>query len=246
MEHPDLGVLVFAAALVAGAVASVAGFGIGSILTPVLAWHAGIKAAVAAVSVPHLLGTVLRFVRLRRDVDRGVLFSFGLASAGGGLVGALLHASASSPVLGLSLGVLLLFAGVMGLTGLAERLRFRGPWAWIAGAASGVFGGLVGNQGGIRSAALLGFGLSKEAFVATATAIALIVDGVRMPVYFGLQAEELAGMWPLILLAGAGVGVGTLAGERLLRRVPQPVFHRVVATLLLALGAFMVFQAGRE
>jgi len=239
------GGLVLLAAVAAGAVASVAGFGIGSLLTPLLAWRLGAKLAVAAVSIPHLAGTAVRFRRLRGHVDRRVLLSFGLASAAGGLLGALLHVYANSPALAVVLGVLLVFAGVLGLTGLADRLHVRGPWAWVAGAASGAFGGLVGNQGGIRSAALLGFGLPKEAFVATATAIALIIDAVRLPVYLETQAGELAGVWPLIALATAGVIVGTLAGERLLRRVPEPVFRRVVAALILALGLVMFFEAGR-
>jgi uncharacterized membrane protein YfcA len=239
------GSLVLLAAAAAGAVASVAGFGIGSILTPLLAWRLGTKLAVAAVSIPHMIGTAVRFWRLRGHVDRRVLLSFGLASAAGGLLGALLHVFFNSPALAVVLGVLLVFAGVMGLTGLAERLRFRGPWAWVAGAASGLFGGLVGNQGGIRSAALLGFGLPKEAFVATATAIALVVDAVRLPVYLVTQAGDLAGAWPVIALATAGVVLGTLAGERVLRRVPEPVFRRVVAALILALGVLMFFEAGR-
>jgi uncharacterized membrane protein YfcA len=239
------GALVLVVAVLAGAVAAVAGFGIGSLLTPLLAWQTGTKLAVAAVSIPHLAGTVLRFWRLRGHIDRRVLLSFGLASAAGGLLGALLHTYANSPALAVVLGVLLVFAGVMGLTGLAERLRFRGPWAWAAGAASGGFGGLVGNQGGIRSAALLGFGLPKEAFVATATAIALVVDAVRMPVYFLVQAEELASIWPLIAVATAGVVAGTLLGERVLRRIPEAVFRKLVAALILALGVLMFFQAAR-
>src|SRR5207248_7189639 len=128
----------------------------------------------------------------------------------------MLHAYANGPALAIVRGVRLGFAGGMGLTGLAERLRFRGPWAWAAGAASGLFGGLVGNQGGIRSAALLGFGLPRERFVGTATAIALVVDAVRMPVYFVGQWRELAAAWPLIAAATAGVLGGTLAGEQVL------------------------------
>jgi uncharacterized membrane protein YfcA len=198
-----------------------------------------------AVSVPHLAGTALRFWQLRGHVDRRVLLSFGLASAAGGLAGALLHAYANSPALAVALGVLLVFAGLTGLTGLADRVRFRGAWAWAAGAASGAFGGLVGNQGGIRSAALQGFGLPKEAFVATATAIALIVDAARMPVYFATQPHELARAWPLVGLATAGVLAGTLAGERFLWRIPGPAFRRVVGALILALGVVMFFEAGR-
>lgn len=80
-------------------------------------------------------------------------------------------------------GALLLFAAASEVSGLARRMRFRGYVAWVAGAVSGLLGGLVGNQGGLRSAALPGFGLSKQSFVATATAVGLIVDGARMPVY---------------------------------------------------------------
>jgi uncharacterized membrane protein YfcA len=237
--------LVSLAAAAAGAIASVAGFGIGSILTPLVAWQEGTKFAVAAVSIPHLAGTAVRCWRLRGHIDRRVLLSFGLASAAGGLLGALLHAYVQSPVLAVVLGVLLVFAGLTELTGLAERLRLRGPWAWAAGAASGGFGGLVGNQGGIRSAALLGFDLPRQSFVATATAIALVVDGVRLPAYLVFQGEELLRAWPLIALATAGVVAGTLAGERVLRQIPEPVFRRVVAALILALGVVMFFEAGR-
>ena len=83
--------LVALAAFVAGAIASVAGFGIGSILTPLLATRLGMKTAVAAVSIPHLAATALRFWMLRRNVDRHILLSFGITSAIGGLAGAIAH-----------------------------------------------------------------------------------------------------------------------------------------------------------
>jgi uncharacterized protein len=237
---------LMAVAIVAGAIASVSGFGIGSILTPLLAWQQGTKLAVAAISIPHLLGTALRFWRLREHIDRHVLLSFGFASAAGGLLGALLHVYFKSTVLAVVLGVLLVFAGLMQLTGMAERMRFQGAWAWVAGAASGGFGGLVGNQGGIRSAALLGFDLPKESFVATATAIALIIDAVRMPVYFVHQWDQLLNSWIPIALAAVGVVVGTLGGERILRQLPERAFRRVIGGMILVLGILMFFEAGMK
>src|ERR1041385_1987638 len=163
--------LLFLAAIVAGAIASVAGFGIGSLLTPLLAVSVGTKLAVAAISIPHFIGTSIRFWRLRASVDRRVLRSFGITSAIGGLAGALLNAQLQSRALTIVFGALLIFVGISGVTGLAQRMRFHGALAWIAGAVSGMFGGLVGNQGGIRSAALLGFDLPRDAFIATATEI---------------------------------------------------------------------------
>lgn len=168
--------LLVLAAVAAGAIASVSGFGIGSILTPLLAAGMGTKLAVVIVAIPHFVGTALRFALIRQHVDKRVLLTFGVTSALGGLAGALLHVWLRGAILSYLLGSLLVFAGVMGLTGHAERMRFGRTSGQIAGALSGVFGGLVGNQGGIRSAALLGFDVSKESFVATATAIGLIVD----------------------------------------------------------------------
>ena len=62
--------LVIATGIVAGAVASVAGFGIGSLLTPVLGMGVGTKVAVAMVSIPHVVGTagtILAAARPRRS-----------------------------------------------------------------------------------------------------------------------------------------------------------------------------------
>lgn len=232
--------IFFVAAVVGGGIASVAGFGIGSILTPALAAKLGTKVAVAAVSIPHLAGTVLRFVLIRQHVNKRVLLGFGIASAAGGLAGALLHTRFSSAVLSYVLGALLIFAGFTGLSGLASRMRFGRRMAWLAGAASGIFGGLVGNQGGIRSAALLGFDIEKESFVATATAIALMVDAARMPVYFVTEAHQLAQVWGYVFVGVVGVVVGTIAGQRVLTRIPERIFRRIVALIILALGIALV------
>lgn len=237
--------LITIAAVLAGSIASIAGFGIGSILTPLLAVRVGTKLAVAAVSVPHLIATALRFWLIREHVNRTVLLSFGITSAAGGLVGALLHTRFNSAVLSYILGGLLVFAGIMGITGWSRKLRFEGAAAWMAGALSGVFGGLVGNQGGIRSAAMLGMRVSKESFVATATGIALVVDGARMPVYAVMQGKQVAEIWPLVLLAIIGVVVGTIAGQRVLRRIPEPVFRRVVSFIILALGISLLLYHGK-
>lgn len=233
---------VTAAAIVAGSIASIAGFGIGSVLTPLLALRVGTRVAVAAVSIPHVFGTAVRFWLLRGHVDRRIFVWFGLTSAAGGLAGALLHAYASNRALTIVFGCLLLFVGVSELTGFMRHVRFGRRAAWVAGALSGVFGGLVGNQGGIRSATLLAFDTEKDAFVETATAIGLVVDAARMPVYILTDWSELLHIWPVIAVAIGGVVTGTVVGSRLLKQVPESQFRAVVAVLLLALGMWMVLH----
>lgn len=229
-----------AASVLAGAIASVSGFGIGSLLTPVFNTSYDMRLAVAAVSIPHMVATSLRLWLMRHDVDRRVLRSFGLMSAAGGLSGALLQQYATAPGLTLVFAALLVFAGAAGLTGLSERMRFGPRTGWIAGVLSGMLGGLVGNQGGIRSAALLGSELSPTAFVATATAAGLIVDAARMPVYVLIEHARLWTSADVIAVATAGVVVGTVAGKPVLRALPPLLFRRLVGALILLLGLYML------
>lgn len=232
-------VIATVAAVIAGAIASISGFGIGSVLTPVLSTQFDVRLAIAMVSLPHLAGTFVRFLLVRTHIDRDVLLGFGAASAIGGLTGAALQAVVQSAALAVIFGLLLVFAGLGSLTGFAQRMRFSGRRsALVGGALSGLLGGLVGNQGGIRAAALLGFDVERQAFIATATAVALIVDGARIPVYLVTQGAGIAAHWPLILLLAMAAVVGTLVGERTLRRMSEAVFRRVVGALLLVLGVY--------
>lgn len=232
----------FGVAVIASGIASVTGFGIGSFLTPTVAIWTGTKLAVAAVAIPHFIGTAQRFWMLRRSVDRRILLGFGIASAAGGLVGALLHSRSSGHFLSILLGALLILAGISELTGWMRRVRWNHRVAWAAGALSGTLGGLVGSQGGIRSASMLGFDVPKEAFVATATAIGLFVDFARLPVYVATEGTDLARIWPLILTTTIGVVLGTALGSRVLSRLPQQTFRRVVALLLVVLGIFLIVR----
>jgi uncharacterized membrane protein YfcA len=236
--------LVALVGLVAAAIAAVTGFGIGSLLTPILAIEVGTKLAVAAISIPHLVGTAQRFWLLRRHVDRRVLLGFGVASAVGGLTGALVHVWVSSRVLAVVFGVVVAGAGVSELTGWMRRVQWGRRSAWLAGALSGALGGMVGNQGGIRTAALLGFDVPKESFVATATAIGLFVDGARMPVYLITEWAELVEIWPIVLTASIAVMIGTAVGTRGLGRIRESGFRRLIGVLLVVLGLYMAI-AGR-
>ena len=103
----------------------------------------------------------------------------------------------------------------------------------------------MGNQGGIRSAALLGVDLPKQTFVATATAVGLIVDGARMPVYLATSGRDVLAIWPAVAMATVGVAAGTVFGNRLLGRIPEARFRPMLSVILGILGAAMVIRGLR-
>jgi uncharacterized membrane protein YfcA len=235
--------LIALVSVVAGATASVAGFGIGSLLTPLLATMVGARAAVALVSLPHAAATCLRAWRLRRDVDWPLFRRFGLASAVGGLAGALLFTRLGGAMLQRILGALLLLTAVSVLTGWAERVRLPASLSWLLGVLSGFFGGVVGNQGGLRAGALLGLGLGPAAFVATSTMTGVIVDVARTPFYVMGEGASLMASWPIIATATAGAIVGTLIGERVLLGLSPVTFRRIVGGLVGVLGVWLLWSA---
>src|SRR5262245_39940520 len=156
--------IVLVVGVLGGALAAVAGAGIGSTLVPLLALRVDLKVAVAIATVPHLVGGVVRVIQLRGAVARDVVLRFGVVCAVASLIGALLHARAGNVVVTYFFAALLVLAGVITALGLAEHARLGWRGGWIAGAASGFFGGFAGEQGGLRAIALIGFDLHKEAF----------------------------------------------------------------------------------
>jgi uncharacterized membrane protein YfcA len=239
--------LIAAASVLAGAVAAVSGFGIGSLLTPVLVFSIPMATgeAVAVLAVPHAVATAIRFARLRHDVHAPTFREFGVASAAGGLAGAALQSQLTSPVLTLVLSALLILAGTTELMRRRVPLPRTPMWRRAGGVLSGLFGGLVGNQGGIRAAALLGFELRPRQLVATATASALLVDAARVPIYLVSSGSLMAQSGSLLLVLTAGVIVGTFVGVPLLGRIPESTYRRVVGALLIGLGVSLVVLAAR-
>lgn len=202
--------------------------------------------AVAVLAIPHAWATVVRFLRLRPDVDLPTLRQFGVASAVGGLSGALLQSRLASPVLTIVLATLLVLAGASELLRRPLPLPRTPTWRFVGGILSGLFGGLVGNQGGIRAAALLGFRLAPRALVATATASALLVDAARLPIYLVTAGSVIAASAKLWLIATAGVTIGTFIGVPLLSRIPAAAYRTLVGVLLLLLGSgLLALGAGR-
>ena len=233
---------LFALGVLSGSTAAVVGFGIGSLLTPLLSLRLSPALAIAVVALPHLLATAVRLVRHAAAVDRSTFLRFGVLSAAGGLAGALLQSALSGPALLAALGALLIATALASLTGNFGGHGPSTPVALALGLGSGFFGGLVGNQGGLRAAGLLTFELQPRSFLATSTAVALVVDLVRTPIYLARAGPELWSLRLPIAVAAAGCLLGTVWGERLLLRIGPATYRRVVG---LGVGAIGVWLLGR-
>lgn len=227
--------------IIGGVTAALAGFGIGSLLTPILATRYTVSDAILAVSIPHAIATAVRALRLRKSIDWKVLRGFGITSAIGGTVGALIFLR-SEEIIGRVLGALLVATGIAGLTNWNRHVNPPAGVSALLGATSGLFGGMAGNQGGLRAAALVTYRLSPAQFVATSTAVGLMVDAGRMPVYFLSGTTHLTMLAAPILIGTVGVVIGTLAGERILFRLSPDRFRQIISLLISGLGVWLLVK----
>ena len=241
---PDqlLYIIILVATFLVSTVTLLTGFGIGTVLTPVFAFGYDVKTAVLLVAVVHLANNVLKLGLFRRELDKDILKRFGLISILGAVAGSFLQTVLQSAYVAAALGLFLIAAGAAEFLPSKYSYRFPRRYDLAAGFFSGLMGGMIGNQGAIRSAYLLNYGLSKESFIATATSISIIIDLTRIPVYLyseSARLEEHAGTLGLLILAAFA---GILGGRELLKKLSLNRFRLLIAAFLILSGFYLILR----
>jgi uncharacterized membrane protein YfcA len=243
---PDaLGWLVLgAAALVASTVGGVAGFGTGVIMVPIIAWTLGIKSAVPILTVAMLIGNGARAWFSRTEVQGHVVAAFLAGSLPMTVVGATLFSRAPGATISRVLGAFLLLAVPFRRWLLARGTSVKLRHFPIVGGAFGLLSALVGATGPIISPFFLGYGLRRGAYVATDALCTVGTFALRLVVF---RRNELMGAQTVAvgLFLGVVMIVGAFAGRRLLDRMSERTFVRLIEVLLLLFGTQMLLFPSR-
>jgi len=185
-----------------------------------------------------------------RQVDWRNVAWFGLPGMAGAWLGATLARWVPGPVqLALFSLVMLIAAWRMLRGGVMQRPdhETRRLAVVAGGIGVGALSGLVGVGGGflIVPALVLLAGVPMASAVGTSLAVIALNSFTGFLKYLGvLQQQSLELDWR-VLLTVAGVGViGSFAGHRLGRRLPQATLRRLFGLFLLVMGLFIAVDAG--
>jgi len=246
--------IICLAAFLASGLTLFSGFGLGTLLLPVMVLFFPVDLAIALTAVVHALNNGFKCWLLGRHADRAVVLKFGLPAILAALLGArvLLYLSDLQPLLHYQvlgreayiMPVKLVVAVLMVVFALLELAPRRAPLALtprylpLGGVLSGFFGGLSGHQGALRSAFLIKAGLTKESFIATGVVISLLVDIPRIVMY-GVSLPELHLGDHRLLIAAAVLAAfgGAWLGNRLMTKVTLRLVQLLVALMLLGIAA---------
>ena len=245
--------LLFIAAIIGGAINSVAGGG--SLITFPSLLACGIPPVIANASNTAALlpGSISSAFAYRQDLpsQRKLLLTLAIPSIVGGLIGAVALIAAPDffgrIVPYLVLFATLLFAGRNLLNHLSKRngdtdnpVSWAGNiWGVLFQLAVAAYGGYFGAGIGILMLASLSImGLHNiHRMNAVKTVLAATINGVAL-IYFILRGQV---NWPLALLMAVGAVIGGYTGARLAKRIDQRYVRAfvVVAGLLVSAWLFI-------
>ena len=231
--------LVALMALAAGTLAAVAGFGGAVVLLPALVWAVGVRDAVPILTVAQLVGNGARVWFNRRELDLRVAGWFALGAVPLAALGGVAFAVAPAPALRRALGAFLLLTVAFRHTALGRRARLGRRGFLGLGAASGFLSALVGTVGPLAAPFFLSYGLVRGAYIGTEALTAVTMHAVKLGVYGGYA---LLGLRTALtgLAVGAVLLLGAALGKRLLDRVPERIFPRLVEAVLLVGGLHLL------
>lgn len=229
------------------------GFGLGTLLTPIMMIFFPVEVAIALTGVVHFSNNLFKLVLVGKNFDKEVVLRFGIPAVLFAFIGALILIQIPNMQhiysyqlfektfevfpMKLIVAIFMLFFAVVDLIPFFNNLQFDKNKLPIGGALSGFFGGLTGAQGALRSAFLIRAGLSKESFIATTVVISSFVDFTRLGVYSTrILNLELKENLPLLICATLSAMTGAFIGNKLLKKVTLKFLQISVATLLIVIS----------
>ena len=235
--------LAFVVAFLAAALTVPAGFGLSTMLTPMVLLIMGPHEAVAVVAVVHGAHNAGKFLALRDSVDFSAFRHYGIWLVVGAVIGAALQSKVpQGPLLAL-IGAFLILLPLLTLSESWTGIRIPEANDRIGGFGSGFMGGLSGHQGALRAMFLTRRLPDKMAYAATASVLALCVDLSRIPVYLFFRPEEIVEHFQITILLVVAALLGVRAGKRWLESMKSEWIHNLVMSGIVGSGVFYIYES---
>ncbi len=250
-------IIISAVAMAASLLTLFSGFGLGTLLMPIVALFFPIEIAVTITAIVHFANNAFKVLLVGSKVNIPVLVKFGVPAVIFSFIGALLLTNLSNTqsiiqysllsyefsvsLVNLIVGLLILLLVGVELLPFFANLAINKKYLPFGGVLSGFLGGLSGHQGAFRSMFLLKAGLSKEQFVATGVILAVMVDVSRLSIY-GWHFSDTSNSvnWLLVASACISAFIGAYFGKKLLTKITITTIQKLVSLLLIIIGLCLI------
>ena len=236
-------VVVAIVAFIAAALTVPAGFGLSTMLTPIVLLLMEPHEAVAVVAIVHGAHNGAKYYSLKEHVDFTAIKRYGIWLVIGAIIGALLQNMVPQEPLLLVIGCFLIILPILTLSENWTGYKIPEANDRVGGFGSGFMGGLSGHQGALRAMFLTKRIPDKMSYAATASILALCVDFSRIPVYLLYRSEEVYSHYSLIIILVISALAGARLGKRWLKTLKSEWIRNGVMIGIISSGLLYLIEA---
>ena len=232
------------------------GFGLATILTPVMLLFFPPEIAIFLTGIIHFLNNIYKLTIVGKKINISVIIKFGVPAILASYIGSstlffisestffthnlFTHTTEISYV-DFTIPIILILFALIDLIPFLQKIKFNNSVLPLGGFLSGFFGGLTGNQGALRSAFLIKLNLDKTVFIATTVVISFFVDLTRVSVYlFKVNGLDISNYFIVGSFAVASAILGSLIGNKLLKKVTLGFIRNLVAMMILIIATLLM------
>jgi len=233
MEIIWIGVLT----LLSSIIGTVSGFGISTIMVPVILIFLPLPETLLLVGLIHWFGDIWKMLLFKHGFDKKLLIYFGvpgvLMAILGGLIVVDIPEKLASQLVGLILTSYVIFAALKP----KFKLKEKPSTAILGGMSSGFLGGVTGVGGGaLRAAILTAFNIPKSTYIFTSGILGALMDAGRISAYIfsGVKIQS-SHLWGFLLFIPASF-LGAEIAKKMVYKISQKTFKKIIGIFLLLLG----------
>jgi uncharacterized membrane protein YfcA len=238
--------LLLIASFIGYVISTVGGGGGSLLLVPVISFLLGSKTVAPILSLGEMISRPVRLIIFWKEIDWKVTVIYVPGALIGSFFGAYTFSHIKLEWLQIIVGLFLISTVFQYGFGEKERsfpmkLFYFIPLSFIVAFLTG----LIGATGPVLNPFYLNYGLQKESMVATKTANSFLEGVVQIGTYsfFGALYGKL---WVYGIILGIGAGLGSFAAKRILQRMNEKTFRKIVIAVMALSGVVMVYEQVAE
>ncbi|MDX1829676.1 MAG: sulfite exporter TauE/SafE family protein [Lutibacter sp.] len=228
-------------ALIAEIIGTVGGFGSSLFFIPIASFFLDFHSVLGITAIFHLSSNLTKIAFFRKGFDKKLILYIGIPAIIFVIIGSYISKFIQSNWLEVFLGFFLITTSLLLLIFKDLTIKPTAKNSILGGIFSGLIAGVIGTGGAIRGMTLAAFNLKIEIFIATSAIIDFGIDFSRGFVYYmnGYLHKHDLYLIPLLLVASI---LGTFIGKKILNKISEQKFKKIVLLLILTTGIVTVFK----
>ena len=232
--------ILFICGIIAYIVSTLSGGGGALILLPIVGFYLSPSVVAPVVNLGNMIGRPARLILFWKDIQWKLVAFFVPSALLGAVVGAFIFVQLESNWIQLLLGMFLISTAFQFRFGKKKTSFSMKMWYFIPlGFVVTLISTLFGATGAVLNPFYLNMGLVKEKLIATKTANSFFAGFAQLGSYtfLGVFHGEL---WGYGILIGLGAIIGNIFGKRLLSKMSDESFRKLVVFIMTLSGVVML------